>query len=297
VKIIVGIMFNAIKFFHDLNIKPTQNVKNVSKGWIGLPCPFCNDKSDHLGYNLKGGYFHCWRCGGHSLFDTIQQFLNCSKFEVFKALKQYETKNSLFIPQNKESSVSSIELPKEKRFTKNEYLYLEKRGFDPFYIQKKYDVYGGGYIGRWKFRIIIPIFVNKYVVSLQGRSIEGQDPRYLFLSEEESVIPAKHTLYNIDSVTGDKIIVMEGAMSVWKMGDGFVSSMGAKLSDEQIYLLSQYKCIILFRDNDIVGKRNAEKYGNLLSSLGSHVEEIWLQDKKAADDLTEEEAKEVRSLI
>src|SRR5688572_4303089 len=44
-------------------------------GWVQFACPFCSGGSDpsklYCGYNTAYGYVNCWRCGKHSVVDTI----------------------------------------------------------------------------------------------------------------------------------------------------------------------------------------------------------------------------------
>ena len=40
----------------------TAPTKNVSVGFIGIKCPFCEDRSNHCGIATDAGNFSCWRC-------------------------------------------------------------------------------------------------------------------------------------------------------------------------------------------------------------------------------------------
>ena len=49
------------------------HVKNNSANYIGMQCPFCNDKSTHGGVKKSTGSFHCHKCSeSKSLFDFIE---------------------------------------------------------------------------------------------------------------------------------------------------------------------------------------------------------------------------------
>ena len=288
-------MFNVVNFLTSYNIPHVFKGKNLSNGWVGINCPFCGDSGFHGGFNIAGGYFYCWKCGNHALFEIIQTLLHGSSHDTLRIMRDFETTYTMNIKEKKEG-VTYVEIPKEP-LSKREREYLEKRGYDSDYLEKTFLLSSGGIAGTWKFRIVIPILLDNNCVSLQGRSIAGQDPRYLFLSEDKSVIPAKHTLYNIDNCTGDQIILVEGVFSVFRMGNGFASTMGAKMSSEQIAQLTKYKKVIFLFDTDDAGIRNANKYATVIASLGIEVEVIQLKEANAPDDLSDEEASKLRRIL
>ena len=47
--------------------------------------------------------------------------------------------------------------------------YLKSRGLDPEQLQSIYDIRGTGVAGKYKFRVIAPIYYRGRVVSYQGR--------------------------------------------------------------------------------------------------------------------------------
>ena len=57
---------NIIQLFEDYKIPYfTEGYKYCRPGWVNIDCPFCiGSPGPHLGYNLSGNYFNCWRCGG-----------------------------------------------------------------------------------------------------------------------------------------------------------------------------------------------------------------------------------------
>lgn len=285
-------MFDGISFFKFYGIKFTKSSKNVSDGWVGLSCPFCGDKSDHLGYNVGGSYFYCWKCGGHSVFNTIKRLLKVSDSDTFKVIRDFTKEYVLKQPKKEQvKGAKHVEIPKTP-LSERERNYIEKRGFDSFALEKDYGIVGGGIAGRWKFRVVIPIRQNNICVSLQGRAISPKiEPRYLFLPEEESIIPAKHCIFNLDNCS-DRIVLVEGVFSVFRFGKDFGSTFGAKLTNEQLAILSQFSSVTFFFDNDEAGKRGADTYGSTLASLGINVESIMIKDD--IDSLPEDEVWAIR---
>jgi len=50
-------MFDCVSFLKEYKIPYTEKGKNVGREWIGMKCPFHDDVSNHLGFNLIKGYF------------------------------------------------------------------------------------------------------------------------------------------------------------------------------------------------------------------------------------------------
>ena len=69
------------KLLREYNIDfASEGHKHCQVGWINMPCPFCKSEPGHeglhLGYNLSGEYFYCWRCGGHPTYKVLSKLLN-----------------------------------------------------------------------------------------------------------------------------------------------------------------------------------------------------------------------------
>ena len=64
----------------------------------------------------------------------------------------------------KKAGGSNLVLPGEP-LTKPYRKYLIKRGLDPDEIIEKYGVKAGGIVGDWKYRLMIPIYQDKLLVS------------------------------------------------------------------------------------------------------------------------------------
>jgi len=189
---------NYIQFLQDYGIPYWTEGKNISAGWIGIRCPFCNDHSNHLGYNLDENYFLCWRCGSHPVTDTISKLLGISAKETKRILTGYNTvtilpevkirKKSFKYP----SGIMSLQTNHKK--------YLENRNFDPEYLEKEWNLFGTGPLSKldninYKYRIIIPFIWDKKVVSFDSRDITGKQIRYLACPAERELIPHKNILY------------------------------------------------------------------------------------------------------
>lgn len=293
--------FDVKRFIEDYGIKDYPEGKNVGRGWIGVECPFCKDGSVHGGFNIKDGYFSCWKCGGHHLYDVIKEFTDLDHTKIKYILDNYITDN--YTIERNES---------DKKEVKNEIVYIPgkelygpytqyliNRNFDPEKLEKKYGLKASGPIGDYKFRIVAPIIFRSREVSFITRTIITDNDsiaRYLPCRKEKEVIHYKNILYNLDNCKKDHIIVVEGVPSVWRLGDFSAATFGIKYTIKQAYLLSKYKRIFLVFDNDPERISQALIQATKLSSCinqfskDSEVFIITLSGKKAPDDFTDQEA-------
>lgn len=297
---------NFEKLFKDYNIKYSNR---VNKGWINVNCPFCDTKntSFNLGFNPSGNYYHCWKTKhDYTIQEILSTLLNIPVNSVKNILKDYKQTNEI-IPERKKSKVKYLELPTDT-FTTAERKYLKSRGFSPKYLREKYGIVGGGISGKWKFRIIIPIYYNSKLMSWTGRSILSKEklkqlkiPRYKNLSIEESVKNPKELFFNLDNCKGKEVVLTEGAFDVLRFDGNAICSMGTELTEGQVKLLAEKfeKVFILF-DNEIEAQEKARKFGMQLSSMGIEVEIVDAFsdfNKNDMGDCSPEEIEKIKNFI
>lgn len=295
---------NFQKLFEDYHIPYSTK---VNRGWVNIECPFCTSEHPmHLGFNLMGDYCTCWNCGSHELKLTLRKVLSISNVELKEVMERYEGRNGILLSLNKKiAKAKHLELP-NGGFTPAERKYLLSRNFSPRFLHEKYGVVGGGIAGRWKHRIIIPVYQNGKLVSWTGRSIldkqtlkEKQIPRYKNLSIEESVINIKECLFNIDNCKNDYAVLVEGSFDVMRLGDDFLCSMGTELTQSQIQVISsRFKKIFIAFDNEPEAQKKARKFGMELASIGVDVEVVNIYEdfgKNDGGELDEIEVQKVRS--
>ena len=267
------------RLFKDFHIPTRNNVKN----WCNINCPFCkNPVDEHFngGFNILSPRYNCWRCGSHSYWDALSEVLNIPINQVGQLINNYS-----FLSQDKEikhiAQAEHLDLP-GFMLNENEKKYLVDRGFNVDYLQSKFHLRGGGIAGTWSYRILIPIYYNRVLVSWTGRSIlpketlkELEIPRYKNLSIEQSVINPKEIFFNLDNSTQDKVMLVEGAFDVMRVGDGCICSLGTSVTDEQIlFLKNRYKKIFVCFDNEVSAQIKAKKTAMKLSSVGLEVEVV-----------------------
>ncbi len=286
----------------NLQVKYVTKGKNVSRGWIGLSCPFCSDKSNHLGIHLESGAFKCWRCSkkGHISF-LLQKILQIPKYQAEEILKDVEFASKMERLENRSRNPLQVNtlfnsyifpLPSEYRE------YLISRSYDPDLLQRKYGVRAGGDIGEQKFRIVAPITLNGQIVSFIGRDISGSSQqRYKMCYDDDALYPRREVLYNFDTVS-DTICIVEGVTDVWRIGDGSVATLSTAFSTEQITLILTKKikrAFILFDSEDMAQKK-AEDLAARLTIKIPNVEVIQLDAGDPAE-LSEEDVKLLRREI
>ena len=258
------------------------------------------------GFNIYADYFYCWRCGSHRLEPTLSRTLSIPVAAIKEIIGEYNSRKIIVGALNKKqtSARKSLELPGHG-FTDVEMKYLLKRKFIPRHLAEHYGVVGGGVSGYWKFRIIIPLFVNNRLVSWTARSIlsdeqlkKSKQPRYKQLKVEESIIDPKRILYNIDHCTGNRLVLLEGAFDVIRMGDGFACSFGTEMTQAQInYIRERFSWVGVLFDAEKEAQQKARRYALQLSALGISVETIDAFGdfgKKDAGELSPRQALQLR---
>lgn len=291
------------RLFNDYNIPYSDK---VNRGWVNITCPFCDDKTYNGGFNETYDYYNCWKCGSHPHVLALSKLLHLPKSAIMELIEAYQGRSVVANTLNnrKIASATYLTLP-SNTFTQAERNYLLNRGFDPDFLHEKYKVVGGGVIGAWKYRIIIPLLLNGSVVSWTARSILSKEkqkeldiPRYKNLSIEQSVVDPKSTLYNLDNARGRTVVLTEGAFDVMRLGDGFVSSFGTELTQEQLrQLRERFDKVYIMFDNEKKAQEKARKSGIQLMSMGLGVEIIDAYsdyDKNDGAELTDSEVSTIR---
>jgi len=287
--------YNLIEFLEDKStVQYWLSGKNISEGWIGFNCVYCEDKSNHLGIEIATGRVVCWKCGTHNFIKTILKLTTCTYDEA----KKIKFSKKIKIKQEKieRCSAETFSLPKEivSEWPKKHLGYLKRRNFDPKLIINKYKLRPVYTLGKYKFRIIIPIIMEKKTVSFIARDItDTQGVKYLMPKERDSILTPKQCVYNYDSLTeGCNCILVEGPTDVWRMGDKTISFFGTKHTVEQILLIKKKRINTLFvlYDNDSPGKKSAIKVSATLAPLVENIEIISLKTHSDPGDLKPEEA-------
>jgi len=310
---------DIIRFYQDHGIQYAEEGQShhASPGWVQINCPFCDDPSDHLGYNLRGDYFNCWRCGWHSTDDTIGKLLGIPEQEARSIIRQYGGHSGRSVPQPSLSSTAihdrggqlagGTECPLPvgtSALTLRHKAYLHARGYDPGEVEEKWGLLGTGpvapltYTNRegakveldYKHRIIAPIYWHGKMVSFQARDITGrQEPKYLFCPPELELIPNKNLLYGSKQKAWKRTgICVEGITDVWRFGPIAFATFGTSFTETQIYLMVQFEKVIIVFDPEPEAQKKAEKlkFELIFRGVVAHI----ITPNKDPGGMTQEEA-------
>ena len=286
---------DIFEYFDEKGIEYSTEGKNVSSGWIGIQCVFCDDQSNHLGINLTHLNYSCFICGSKgNIVSLIKEIENTSYHHAKKILSKHQTlKIPSYSSHSNGSKKTQFILPRglHEELLETHKNYLQSRGFSGVY--EKYQLKCFGPVGEYKLRLFIPVFLNGRMVSYTTRDVTNKaHVPYIHCPQEKSAVLIKHTLYNIDSVQ-DTAIVVEGVTDVWRIGSGSIASFGVNLTIQQIKTLTKIKRIFILFDND--AKKQAEK---LAATLSAFTETIIL-DLPSGDpaDLPQSDINQLRQQV
>lgn len=284
-------VYNIPDLLRDNGVQLDTEGKNVAVGWVQMKCFACDDPSNHLGYNLEKHFFSCWKCGTKQFKPTISALLNISQYEVNELLKQYKERPQSITETDKPKRPTILQLPNGSIALSNRHrLYLWQRDFDPDILTERYNLYGTGHLGSYKFRIIIPVFHKGEMVSYLGRDItDKSDLRYKACTSLKEVRPHKDCLYGLDDVKGDSVVLVEGPADVWRLGQGAVAQFGMLTSIEQLKLLKRFKRRYIMLDSGENEFRQSKKLAAMLSGFsGENV--VVEMDSGDPASMTQEDA-------
>lgn len=295
--------FDAIRFVRDNNVPTADyNGKHYREGWINVECPFCTgNPGEHLGYHIEDGYWHCWRCGWHSIAAVIESLLHITKDEAYKIARTYGARPQYREQSEETSKPTSLTLPYGTAKMEDAHrLYLTKRNYDPDELEELWGLMGTGIMGAYKFRIIAPIHHNERLVSYQGRDITDRAPlKYKACKADEEIIPHKHILYGLDKAQGHTAVVVEGITDVWRLGPGAVATFGIEWDQKQALLLKKYTRVFIMYDfGEVEAQKRAHELGAILSGLGVSIEKLIVPNHQGDPaDLSNRKARKLMQQI
>lgn len=299
--------FDTVTYLDSKDIQYWSEGKNISKNWIGIGCPFCADISNHCGIHLESGIFSCWICGEKgNVIKLVRELEECSFRRAKQIVEQFGENFSvgdglpfLSVPDaagKRSRSKEVLPIACQKTLPNIHIKYLRSRKFSPEYLTHKYKIQAVHTIGKYRFRIIAPFFLDRKIVTFIARDVTDKaDKKYLACPNDESIIPVGSTFYNIDNA-GESVVIVEGITDVWRIGDGAIAASGLNLTDEQLAMLIDKgvnKVGIVF---DKGAEDKADRYAERLSSI---IDDIKIHDLSGGDpaDQREEVIKEIRKLI
>lgn len=295
-------VFDFVACFRELQLPYWTAGKNVRPGAVNICCPFCGDHSNHCSGIPATGQVLCWRCGSH----TLQALLKAvGKQEPRYYLQKYGTRTAKHHRQAPEEKqvAGHCKLPAvEKELNPRAAAYLEARGFDPVWLQYVYDIRSTGPVGRYKFRIVIPVYYRGELVSFVCRDYTGrQEIRYMTATRDEEQVCHKDILYNLDSSPDfpTAVLVVEGITDVWRIGQGCVATFGTTVTPAQVRLLAGLrKPVYILFDAEPEAQQKALQLQNQLLLLGAEAYILELPAGVAdPGELSTEQVEKIRTLV
>ena len=202
------------------------NFKRVKSDLYNFRCPICGDskknktKTRGYLYTIKADVnFRCHNCGASMTFSNFLKEIDpvVHKQYVFERFKQGSTGRGTVVEEpvfkfEAPTFKSSIDLPLASTVDVSR-IYLEKRKLDPtkFYYAERFVEYLNSHKQSLDVkdhpRIIIPLYYEKNLVGVQGRSLNSNSVKYIttiFYDEAPKI-------YGLDNIRRDApVFVTEG---------------------------------------------------------------------------------------
>lgn len=295
--------FDIIAFLEAHDVDYSDTGKNIGQGWIGLEtCPFCEATGCHFGIRLETNVASCWVCGETASVPKLaQQITGMPWKDAYNEIGQF-INDERWIPESPHPGKSVVFPEDMEELSRAAYGYIFDRGFATWEIQKKYKIKstpGWSFLEigekKWCFnhRIIIPIIMEKKVVSYTARTYVDMDPRYMNAPTEAGIIPTASCIYNVDTVK-DKAIIVEGPTDVWRMGDESIAMMGVKFTPAQVEYLGSKSIKEVFILFDEGASDRARELAMALSSVIKKVKVVTLTTGTDPGGLRSDEALKIK---
>lgn len=258
--------------------------KHCRPGWLQIDCPYCGPGSQkyHLGYNLAGSYFNCWKCGGLYV-PKVLRALGASGNVVADFLRYAESET--VVPR--ERARTSLVVPWGiGPLLRKHREYLRERGFNPKRIQRLWGVQGIGLAPRLSWRLYIPIYEAGRQVSWTTRATGDRVvQRYVSASAEEESKNHKEVVYGADACF-HSIVVVEGPTDAWAVGPGAGATFGTAFSPAQVRRISEIPNRFICFDNSPDAQAKARELAEQLSCFPGETQNIQLdaKDPGSADE-------------
>lgn len=277
-----------------------------TSGWLNVHCPFCASTNFHLGLSEDGRAGNCWRCGPHSVAESLARILGVPEFDIRRRLRELDGGATRTVRSEPRVAVRSFRFPRpHSSLTESGRRYLIERGYDPDEIEERWGVLQTGpvsFLDRIPYgnRLIIPIRWNGRVVSFQARDITGRsEAKYLACPRERERIHHKHIVYGRGLPRRSRtLIVVEGPLDVWRLGGRAVATFGIKFTMEQVLTIADLadKFLVLY-DAEPQAQEQARLLAAKLRALGKRSKVVHLH-RGDPGDLSPDEARTlVRELV
>ena len=238
-------------------------------------CLLCGDskknpykKRFNMDWNNGNPGWHCFNCGRRGNFIEIYSIVKGISYDDAKKELFQTWKDNNQVKDQYKKSRKKVDNPKtRKEIEEGDFNYIREKSFSiydednrytkalrKFYrsrkIPQEYILYIC-YEGRYRNRIIVPVFnENRDIIYFQARRIPktNLEPKY-----DNPVAPKELVILNKHRFDRNKsIIVHEGLIDAFMVGDQGTSCLGKEVSEELIKELIKLtdKDVIIALDND-----------------------------------------------
>jgi len=257
--------------------------RHVRDGWVGVDCPWCGSHDKyHLGIPDGGGVAICWICGRHSLAELIHEIARTNWTESHRLAARATVR----VHHRKQSAPRErVRMPfKPEPLARIHKRYLRGRGFDPDIISELWGTQSTGPVGRYAWRLWIPVHQDGQLVSWTTRAVVDRGLRYVHADPDMERMPIKSLLYGEDYVPGSIVIVCEGPTDAWRLGPGAVATFGTTWTEEQARRLERFPVRAICFDRQRRAQRSAWQLYRRLHGIGeTYVVVLDADDPGSAD--------------
>jgi DNA primase len=268
---------------------------NVTVGWINVQCPFCSDGSNHCGISGETFIYHCWRCEARGPLSKLlneltgipeiqfEEFLESEGIDFGVAVE--DQINNVLEAEKEivEKRTARVSLPKfARKITEDIYaprlkIFLEERKIS---IQTciKHDCYICD-VGDYANRLVIPVYFDGKLVSFQGRDMTGRSE----LRYRTAPGHINEFLYGYDTLPDDTMVITEGILDKWRVGNQAVASFGTSLTDTQKYLIIEKNPATLIFAWDALAYWKSKKQAEYFMPFINKIRVVLFPDKHDPD--------------
>lgn len=257
-----------------LNLK-SKNTINPSTKEIMVSCPIHGkDRTPSMGIDLERGIYNCFACGAHGTIENLYRTvtgqslnvalgLNLDSFSTFANRTPIVTFEEPLTLKNVYLNLNKTDF-KELNYNPDVLKYLRSRGISlkvAHTMQMKYVENSRINGTLFKRRLIIPIYENNKLISIEGRRVYSEDPDPKVLYPKNCTV---NTLFDIDNLDKQNTLyACEGLMdlAVLRTCDLFKNStsiFGANLTQRQVELFKQFPKIVYIPDLDAAGTKTVD---------------------------------------
>lgn len=255
-----------------------------------MECPRCKNQNFHCGIKDDLSRASCYTCGGWNVVKLLRELTQAPWSEIQELLGQRsfvrteadQVPLGVYTPPTNLVGITQCEAV---------HAYVLERGLDPDYLEHVWGVRATGPFSNYPFRLFIPIYKGKRIVSWTARAACGQEPRYQTASAMQKSFDEKKLLFGNQFVR-EAAIIVEGPLSAINVGRGAVATLGVAYTQAQVNLMADiWRRIIVF-DNEPKAQARARQLADQLAVFPGETFVVNLD----ADDPGSASRTEVRQL-